>query len=337
MNRLDRLHAIILRLQASRVTTAAQLADHFEIAVRTIYRDLASLAEAGVPLAAEPGAGYRLLPGYHLPPVRLDEEEAFALSTAGLLAEAPAEPRWRGKLRSALAKVRATLPPEFIRRLEHLDSVTLVSPPQADTGPRAEAARAVPLARLQALLAERRVVLLGYKKPADHAPGPRLVEPAGLVFHAGRWHLFAWCRLRNEWRDFRTDRILSAEALPERCARRADGDVKSLLARFAHPPEGIRVKVRFTADIVEAPLRHWGPSVLKPPETLPGGDVRLEFRCADLDYAARWLLGLGQEMVVESPARLRAAVLATARAVARSHGDTAPARQAQRAATRPRL
>lgn len=77
MNRVDRLLALILYLQSKRVVTAEELARHFELCIRTVYRDLAALGEAGVPIVAEAGVGYALLKGYHLPPVNFTAEEAM--------------------------------------------------------------------------------------------------------------------------------------------------------------------------------------------------------------------------------------------------------------------
>ena len=82
MNRVDRLLALILYLQSRRVVTAEEMAQHFELSIRTIYRDLAALGEAGVPIAAEAGVGYTLMKGYNLPPVNFSAEEASALVTA---------------------------------------------------------------------------------------------------------------------------------------------------------------------------------------------------------------------------------------------------------------
>jgi predicted DNA-binding transcriptional regulator YafY len=78
MNRVDRLLALILHLQSRRVVTAEELAGHFELSVRTVYRDLNALGEAGVPIVAEAGVGYSLLRGYHLPPVMFTAAEAAA-------------------------------------------------------------------------------------------------------------------------------------------------------------------------------------------------------------------------------------------------------------------
>ena len=79
MNRIDRLFATLLLLQARRRLRAEDLAGHFEVSRRTISRDMAALAEMGVPLVSLPGEGYELMPGYYLPPLVFDEDEAAAL------------------------------------------------------------------------------------------------------------------------------------------------------------------------------------------------------------------------------------------------------------------
>src|SRR6266853_3697916 len=110
MNRVDRLLALILFLQSRRVVTAEQMAAHFELSVRTIYRDLVALGQAGVPIAAEAGVGYTLMRGYHLPPVNFTTKEASALVTGGLLVEQFADAAVKAQMQSALLKVRAILP-----------------------------------------------------------------------------------------------------------------------------------------------------------------------------------------------------------------------------------
>src|ERR1700761_9425242 len=105
MNRTDRLVALVMLLQSRRVTTASHMAAHFEVTERTIYRDLAALGEAGVPILGEAGVGYSLMRGYHLPPVMFSPDEALALVTGGLLAERLTDDKMRAAIRSALDKV----------------------------------------------------------------------------------------------------------------------------------------------------------------------------------------------------------------------------------------
>jgi predicted DNA-binding transcriptional regulator YafY len=119
MNRVDRLLALILFLQSKRLTTAEEMARHFELSVRTIYRDLSALGEAGVPIAAEAGVGYTLMKGY---PVNFTAEEASALVTGGMLVEQFTDASLKAQMHSALLKQwfgqksggNSTVRPEFI-------------------------------------------------------------------------------------------------------------------------------------------------------------------------------------------------------------------------------
>ncbi|MCF6312450.1 MAG: HTH domain-containing protein [Verrucomicrobiales bacterium] len=121
MNRTDRLLAIVMLLQSRRVITAAQLAEHFSIAERTVYRDLVALAEAGVPVVGEAGVGYSLSKSnYHLPPVMFSPHEALALVTGGLLSESMTDAAMREATRSAMGKVIAVLPSDLQDRIERL-------------------------------------------------------------------------------------------------------------------------------------------------------------------------------------------------------------------------
>src|SRR6266478_4772633 len=102
MNRVDRLMAIVVRLQSRRVVRAEDIAAHFEISVRTVYRDLAALGEAGIPIIAEAGVGYSLVKGYHLPPVMFTSEEASALFLGGKLVDHLTDASLRKQMESAL-------------------------------------------------------------------------------------------------------------------------------------------------------------------------------------------------------------------------------------------
>src|SRR5262245_53235525 len=110
MNRVDRLMAIAVHLQSRRVVRAEDLASHFEISLRTVYRGIAALGEAGIPIVGEAGVGYSLMKGYHLPPVMFTAEEASALSLGGKLVERLTDASMQKQMVSALAKIRSVLP-----------------------------------------------------------------------------------------------------------------------------------------------------------------------------------------------------------------------------------
>src|SRR5262245_10185759 len=186
MNRLDRLMAMVLRLQGRRVVRAEDLAAHFEISVRTVYRDVAALGEAGVPIMAEAGVGYSLVKSYHLPPVMFTSEEASALSVGGKLVERLTDASLRKQMESALLKIRSVLPRDRQDYLDLVDRSTAVLPRTSNTAPRLSSEALTPLQRA---LAERRVLALDYQGGQRRDITHRQVEPLGLVYYSDNWHL----------------------------------------------------------------------------------------------------------------------------------------------------
>src|SRR5436190_6303907 len=109
MNRIDRLSAILIQLQSRRMIKAQQIADKFTISLRTVYRDIHALQEAGVPVIGEAGTGYSLMEGYKLPPVMFNQDEASALLTAAKLMQSKTDASSARHYSSALDKIKAVL------------------------------------------------------------------------------------------------------------------------------------------------------------------------------------------------------------------------------------
>ena len=107
MNRIDRLHAILTHLQSKRRVTAQEMADRFNISLRTVYRDVKALDESGVPVIGEAGTGYTIMEGYRLPPVMFSREEASALLMGSKLAERFADEASKKHFTAALFKIKA--------------------------------------------------------------------------------------------------------------------------------------------------------------------------------------------------------------------------------------
>ena len=316
MNRTDRLLALILFLQGRRVVTAEEMASHFGLSVRTIYRDLAALGEAGVPISAEAGIGYRLVKGYHLPPVNFTEEEAAALLTGGLLVRHLTDASLDARMASALAKVRAILPAAQLNRIDRLErglgTATQVEPPSQ-----------APLDLLQQALAACRVLRFRYRGATQTIATEREVEAHALVHYLGRWHLLAWCRLRGDWRDFRSDRMEATELRDEVFTPRAGTAGPLSAADFIDiilPPAREWARVRFTPLAADRARREWWQGV-RDVEPTPddGGQVTLALASFDLHTLASWLIGFGTEVQVLEPAALRDCLVALARTAARHH------------------
>src|SRR3569833_2032513 len=109
MNRIDRVSAILIQLQSRRVVKAVDIAERFNISLRTVYRDVKTLEEAGIPIIGEAGVGYSIMEGYRLPPVMLTREEATAFLTAEKLMEKLTDPSSDENYKSAMYKVRSVL------------------------------------------------------------------------------------------------------------------------------------------------------------------------------------------------------------------------------------
>lgn len=300
MNRTDRLVAMVMFLQGRRLVRAEDMAAHFEISVRTVYRDLGALSEAGVPIAGEAGVGYSLLKSYHLPPVMLTAEEASALFLGAELAKQYTDGSLLAPLEAALLKLRAVLPRDRQDYLEQLSKKTMVfGPPAGRRTPRTDRDWLMPL---QEAAVRRRVVKISYRARAE-AETVREVEPLGVVFHGGGWYLVAWCRLRGDLRHFRLDRIQNVDTTEEIFGARSEF---SLASHFALPgpcDEQILVRLRFEPSAMDRVRRE---SWVAPVEEKSSADgVELVMRTYSLDWMAAWLLSFGAEVEVLEPETLR--------------------------------
>jgi predicted DNA-binding transcriptional regulator YafY len=206
MRRADRLFELVLRVRARRLTTAEQLAEWLHVSVRTVYRDIADLQARSVPLEGEAGVGYRLRPGYVLPPLMFSAPEAQALVAAVRIALPRLDTAMAGDAEAALAKILAVLPPSARAAA---DSLALFAP---DVGID-EAARAT-LEAMRGAVAARRKLHLHYADGEAHE-SRRTVRPLGCFFWGAAWTLAAWCELRQDFRSFRIDRVRRCEVLAE--------------------------------------------------------------------------------------------------------------------------
>jgi predicted DNA-binding transcriptional regulator YafY len=311
MNRVDRLLAMLLRLQGRRVVRAEDLAAHFEISIRTVYRDLAALGEGGVPIMAEAGVGYSLVKGYHLPPVMFTAEEASALSIGGKLVENFTDASLRKQMESALLKIRSVLPRDRQDYLDRLERATAVVARRSNAIPRLSSEALIPIQRA---LAERRVLALDYQGAQRREVTQRQVEPLGLVYYADNWHLIAYCRLRRDVRDFRTDRICKFQLRNELFTGHADFSLKGYLETERREGKFEMARIRFQPEAMERVRRErfWG--LVEEKATHAGVEAVL-LDCS-LEWLAGWVLSFGSQAQVLAPERLQGLVAAEAESVA---------------------
>lgn len=208
IKRLSRLSAIVTRLQAGRVVTATELAEQFAVSVRTIYRDIRALEQAGVPVVTEDGKGYSLMDHYHLPPIAFTEAEANALIAVEQLVLKTKDGSLVADYAKALTKITAVLKQEQKER-----ALLLTKRTQPD-GLHSAERTSHHLSAIQSAITHFQVVRMSYVNEQGIA-SERSVEPFALL-STENWLLVAWCRSRAAFRYFRLDRITVFTVLDER-------------------------------------------------------------------------------------------------------------------------
>ena len=206
MRRADRLFEIVQYLRGRRLTTARQLSEWLEVSERSIYRDMADLLASGVPIEAEAGVGYRLSSSYDLPPLMFNYDEIESLVAGARMVQAWGSPQLKKAAGLVLAKIAGALPKD--KRIV-LERTPLFAPDffiDKAVGERLDVMRGA--------IQKREVVQLDYTDMKGKN-SLRTVRPLACAFWGGTWSLESWCELRNDFRNFRLDRI-QAIVLPGR-------------------------------------------------------------------------------------------------------------------------
>lgn len=203
MNRFDRITAILIQLQSKKVVRAQDLADRFDISLRTVYRDIRTLEEAGVPLYGEAGVGYSIVDGYKLPPVMFTREEAMAFLTAEKLMEKFTDTSLQNNFSSAMYKVKAVLRGTEKDLVENLEDQIIVKQQKRHNNPPGNI-----LDTLLKAIAEKKVVKMEYRAFGNEENSIRLLEPIGIFHEHENWYTIGYCHLRDSYRQFRIDRVV---------------------------------------------------------------------------------------------------------------------------------
>jgi len=298
MNRIDRLTAILIHLQTKKVVKAEEISDRFEISLRTVYRDVKALMEAGVPIGSEAGKGYFIVDGFHLPPVMFTQDEASSMLMASKLVEKMTDKSVQKTFQSALMKIKSVLHDSEKDHLENLQSYIQVYNSQPNK----------PIdfpdhfiTDIQKAAVEKKVLKIDYLSHYQGEMTQREVEAIGLFYYSFAWHLIAWCRLRNGYRDFRTDRIkslsLTGETFDARnlftlqeyfaSLKQANQDMLEVVLLFEKPLTGYLASARHYYGFVS--------------EKDTGDHVRMTFMTGNLKLFCRGVLMQGNTVEIESP------------------------------------
>ena len=311
-----RLLTILELLQTRPVWAGAELAARLEVDARTIRRYIMMLQDMGMPVepVRGPGGGYRLRPGFKLPPLLFTEEEATVILIS-LLVTTAQQINWSAvPVEGALAKVLRVLPLHARNRLDALTSnLTLFA---AEDTTKLDAAL---LLTLSDAVQQRTRVAMTYMADAERVT-ERMVEPYGLAAWWGNWYLVAYCCLRKDMRTIRLDRIRNMHLSDETFTRPDNFDCQAFLAEQMSRADSTHiVSIQFSAplDIVRNRIpEHYGAL-----SSITHGTL-FETHYDNLEGLAHFLITLNLPFVVVQPQGLKTVLQGIARQLMASTGSS---------------
>jgi predicted DNA-binding transcriptional regulator YafY len=304
----SRLLALLELLQAQPLITGREIGERLDIGPRTVRRYIAALEELGIPVEGQRGVGggYRIRPGYRLPPLMLSNDEAVVISLGLLAARRLGLDSETAAADGALQKIHRVLPATLRRQVEALEAALGFTAPALSGAP----VQSDTVLQLADAIRRQRRVRLAYRSH-DGERSERQVSPYGLVVHSGRWYLAAHDHDRNDLRTFRVDRM-SAVRLVDGSPHEppagfdAVAYVSASLARVPWTWE-VEVHLALPLEILSSRL----PPTLAELSEVDGGTL-LQMRVSSLDWMASLLAGLDCDFTIVEPDELRASVSALA-------------------------
>lgn len=218
MDRLTRLTSILIQLQSKKVIVAKEISKRFGISLRTVYRDIKTLQDAGVPISSENGKGYFLVDGYHLPPIMLNEKEVNTLVVAEKLIHNQGDHSLQNDFSSLLFKIKSVLKDFQKENYEKLEKRIapshLIEPFESNS-----------LSDFKSAITKNTVVEIIYDAIHKSEVTKRLINPLGVYFSSKAWILVAFCHQRKDYREFRLDRITDYKLTNSEFENRTDFDL----------------------------------------------------------------------------------------------------------------
>jgi predicted DNA-binding transcriptional regulator YafY len=299
LNRVDRLHAILVHLQSKRRVTAQELADRFDLSLRTVYRDVKALEESGIPIIGESGIGYSVMEGYRLPPVMFTQEEASSLLLGSKLVHQFTDVTVRKYFDSAMFKIKAVLRSTDKDYVEELDRRVAV---QTSPVPVDESLQ-LHLSAMRQAIVDKKVIFIEYYSTYKEETTQRDAEPIGLFYYGQAWHFIAWCRLRKDYRDFRLDRIRKLVLKDEKFDETPHPSLTEYIQELTREQDLQEAIISFDKEIARYLITqkyYYGFVSQEEKE----GRVFMRFLSAHPHSLCRWLLMYTNAARIESPATL---------------------------------
>jgi predicted DNA-binding transcriptional regulator YafY len=303
-NVATRLLSLIMLLQSRPMWKASELADEFNVSERTIHRYMAMLDEMGIPIYSERGpyGGFSLVRGYKLPPLLFTPEEATVLYMGANLIRDVWGQTYNDAVTSVTAKLDNVLPDDLRHEVMQAQQTLVVGGLTArDYRPWEPT-----LHTLRQCIGDRRCVRLQYRAYGRQEDTERVLEPYALTFQWGLWYLIGYCRLREDMRTFRVDRIQQSKPLEDTFDIPRDFSVREYLVHSMRFEPNYQVVVHLSSEVaLETRQRHGHWMDITDEDD---GSATARFGVANLDWSVGWVLSYGAHARALQPPELIARV-----------------------------
>jgi predicted DNA-binding transcriptional regulator YafY len=302
MNRTDRLFAILLEIQSHPSVTSAQLAEHFDVTKRTIYRDVLALMEANVPVRGKAGKGYTIDDEYFLPPVSFTKDEALLLILGADAVGQQFDKQFKKAAHTAENKIHASLPAGLKKEVAYLKSyISFYAGIQNEKGKQNDALQKI----RRAIMEKKSLAFRYFKRYAETTePMVREVDPYALTNVYGNWAVSGYDHLRKDLRMFRLDRM-EAVMVTSKTFERPKNFRLSQLAREDRTPRSV-YRVKISRDILRW-VKEQPPYKLVKTQTKKD-HVILTIESSSEDSIITWMLRWGEKAEALSPVSFRDAL-----------------------------
>lgn len=303
LNRFDRIVAILIQLQSKKIVKAQELADRFQVSLRTIYRDVRSLESSGVPIISEAGVGYSIMEGYRLPPVMFTREEASSFIAAEKLMQKFTDKSFGAYYESAMYKVKSVLRGKEKDWMDTLQGQITMHQAEAlfnENIPNA-------LEILFESMAEKKQVFVVYQSIEAEKPSERHLEPFGIFHENNYWYVMAYCHFRKDYRQFRTDRLQQIErtTVPFQLEH---GTLDDFRRREEEVPK-TKVKILVDKSIVKY-IKNDRKNYGFVSEEIQKEGIEMTFLCHGVEHGfARWYLMFADYATILEPQFLKVKLL----------------------------
>ncbi len=315
LNKTERLFALVLLLQNKPNLSSRDLAEHFGVSRRTIFRDLRTLSESGVPLTYAEDGGYEILEGYQLPPLMLSAREAATVLMGTEFTKLQPDPSLRADAETVTMKIRSVLPESVRHYIERLQERTVLAPyNEVQSAAQVSGEEEGLWFTLSEAVARQKRVKITYYTASRDEETVREVDPLGLVYYADHWNLIGYDHFRGDVRNFRLDQMRKLRVRFEGFEPPRGFDLKEFLRERGERPTNVRFVLRFAPKAYRWARRSIPADVEA--ERDVDGRTEVTFYFENLDYVAKWLLRYGTDAEVVEPEALKAKVREHALAVA---------------------